>query len=117
MTANISVINDVWDIVNRSPDFFLQLSGHANPTKPDDPSELEELRTISEARANAIIDVFRGGRGGNTDTSIQPPLGSRPPISNSQMINMGFNPKIYGDRDHPNLNRCVEIIIIEILPL
>jgi len=116
ITSNLRVIDDVWTVMNKSPDFFLQLSGHANPLKPDDPSELAELRWISEKRAAAVIDVFSGGKGENQNLTT-PPLGGRPPISTGQMTNMGFNPKLYGDTDHPNLNRCVEIIIIEILPL
>jgi len=109
VAANRAVIEDVWSTMSISTDFFLQLSGHANPTRPGDPTELEDLRQISQARADAVINVFRGLYTGT-------PFTPRPPIPASQMVNTGYNPRLYGDADHPSLNRCVEIIIIEILP-
>jgi len=81
------------------PDFIIQLSGHANPIEYT-PEELAELETISTARSQSVLEEFISRS-----------------IPRDSMINAGYNDRIYGDGSHGSLNRCVEIIIIEYLPL
>jgi len=98
ITGNNNAITAVTNIMRVNPEFILQLSGHANPVNPDDPNEMGDLRWLSTKRADAVLDVFK-------DRGV--PQGS--------MINIGFNDKLYGDSAHGNLNRVVEIIIMEII--
>ncbi|MCL2765573.1 MAG: InlB B-repeat-containing protein [Treponema sp.] len=108
--ANNAAIQNVVNIMLAHPDFILQLSGHANPTVPGPgqpgynqsvwEQELRDLEDISGKRANTVLNVFLNRS-----------------IPEDQMINAGYNDRLYGDGSRGSLNRTVEIIIIEYLPL
>jgi len=101
-------------IKNMDPKYTLQLSGHANPTvpRPGEPgfnqglwdTELADLERISRLRAIAVIEEIKRK---DVPTTIQ----------DDKMINIGYSDKLYGDGSHGSLNRTVELIIIEILPV
>jgi hypothetical protein len=63
---------------------------------------LADLERISRERVISVIGKIK-----STTTSIQ----------DDQMINIGYSDKLYGDGSHGSLNRTVELIIIEILPV
>jgi len=98
---NIESINGVVEVLRQNTEFLLQLSGHANPTSQDFESELNDLKRISELRAGAVLNEIATQHG----------------IARDRMINVGFNPmNLTNDPNHANLNRCVEMVIIEIIP-
>ncbi|MCL2833842.1 MAG: InlB B-repeat-containing protein [Treponema sp.] len=97
--GNNSSIKSVCDIMNAHPDFIVQLSGHANPIDNTD-EELAQLIEISTARSDAVSKILQG-RGVNV----------------ASIINAGYNDRLYGDGAQGSLNRTVEIIIVEYLPL
>jgi len=99
VNANISAVQTVRNIMLQHPDFVLQLSGHANPIDNTD-EERAELEVISTARSQSVLEEFIS-KG----------------IPRSSMINAGYNDRIYGDGSRGSLNRCVEIVIVEYLPL
>ncbi|MCL2758647.1 MAG: InlB B-repeat-containing protein [Treponema sp.] len=96
---NTSTVQNVVNIMLQHPDFVLQLSGHANPIDNTD-EERAELETISTARSQSVLEEFIS-KG----------------IPRSSMINAGYNDRIYGDGSRGSLNRCVEIVIVEYLPI
>ena len=99
VSNNLSAVQSVVNIMLQHPEFIIQLSGHANPTE-NTPEEYAQLEVISTARSQSVLDEF-------ISRGIKP----------ASMINAGYNDRIYGDGSHGSLNRCVEIIIIEYLPL
>jgi len=95
---NDALVKEMARILNDDPGLLVQLSGHANPVAGTE-EEAEELRVLSEARAEAVI-VELENRG----------------VNRKQLINIGFSPRVYtSDQEHGNLNRCVELIVIQIL--
>jgi len=99
VSNNTSTIQNVRNIMLQHPDFVIQLSGHANPIDNTD-EERAELEAISTARSQSVLEEFIS-KG----------------IPRSSMINAGYNDRIYGDGSRGSLNRCVEIVIVEYLPL
>ncbi|MCL2194057.1 MAG: hypothetical protein FWB78_11785, partial [Treponema sp.] len=74
------------------------LAGHANRVTQS-PSEDADLERVSRARADAIVEELTA-KG----------------IDTERMINVGFNPRnLAQDAEHASLNRCVELVIIEII--
>ena len=102
VTNNILTLAGVVAILRDNPGFLLQLAGHANPTTQNIAAELPELEAISRARADAVVQELINNHG----------------LSASRLINVGFNPRnLTNDTEHASLNRCVELVIIEILDL
>jgi len=102
VAANTATIAEVARILRDNPGFLVQLAGHANPTSQNIEAELAELEEVSRKRSDAVAREF-----------------IRQGIPESRMINVGFNPwnlNTSNDPNHASLNRCVEVIIIEILP-
>jgi len=100
IASNNSNMASVRSTFSGNPSLIIQLSGHANPVTGT-PGEAEELRVISEQRAQEIYNLLS-----------KPPN----PIPPASMINIGFSDVLYGDPGSGiSLNRIVEIIIVEIL--
>jgi len=99
VSNNTATVQNVVNIMLQHPDFILQLSGHANPINNTD-EERAELEAISTARSQSVLEEFIS-KG----------------IPRDSMINAGYNDRIYGDGSRGSLNRCVEIVIVEYLPL
>jgi len=96
---NTQIIVEVAEVLSDGQQFFAQLSGHANPVSTNITAERPELEAISRARAQAVIDqlLLRN-------------------IPAERLINAGYNDRNFAQHpDHARLNRCVEIVIIEIL--
>ena len=97
---NGTTLAEVVRIMSENPGFLLQLAGHANPTTQNMEAELPELEALSRARADSVMREIVGSHGLNA----------------ARLINVGFNPRnLTNDADHASLNRCVELVIIEIL--
>jgi len=95
---NIATLAEVVGILSQNPTFLLQLAGHANRVTQS-PSEEADLERVSRARADAIVEELTA-KG----------------IDTERMINVGFNPRnLAQDAEHASLNRCVELVIIEII--
>jgi len=100
MDNNIEAILAVAKILNENPTFMLQLAGHANPITQDLEAELPELEEVSRARSHAVLRELADNHG----------------IAETRIINVGFNPRnLTSDPNHASLNRCVEMVVIEIM--
>jgi len=100
MENNVEAILAVAKILDDHPTFLLQLAGHANPVTQDLEAELPELEAVSRARANAVLRELADNHG----------------IAETRIINVGFNPRnLTSDPNHASLNRCVEMVVIEIM--
>jgi len=97
---NIAAVNSAVGILRSNPTFLIQLSGHANPVTQDLEAERPELEAISRARADSVAaELARQG------------------VPQARTVNVGFNPRNFSsDPEHVNLNRCVELVIFEIVP-
>jgi hypothetical protein len=95
-SANDLVMNETADFLKNNPDYFVRLEGNANPVTAD-PREAEELMALSTYRANTVARELEK-RG----------------VSRSQMLVMAFGGtrKITSEQDRWNMNRRVELIIM-----
>jgi len=99
LAGNDAALDNVAKVMRDHPDFIVQLSGHANPVDNTE-EELAELIQLSTDRSDAVLQEF-----------------IKKGIPAGSMINAGYNDRLYGDGSHGSLNRTVEIIIVEYLPL
>jgi len=68
-TTNNNTISAMAKAYKDNPDYLMILHGHANPTNPNDPTEVATLKTLSEARAKAVEAILKTNViniGGNT---------------------------------------------------
>ena len=98
MALNDLVINTVANNLNENPDLFVRIEGHANPVTLV-PEEIEELKVLSETRANEVARLLRE-RGVPEEQLV--------------VIGHGGNRTLASDHDHWNVNRRVELIIKQI---
>jgi len=95
---NTATLAEAVAILTHNPTFLIQLAGHANRVTQS-AAEDADLERVSRARADAVLNQMKN-KG----------------IAAERMINVGFNPRnITHDAEHASLNRCVEMVIIEIL--
>ncbi|MCL2608394.1 MAG: hypothetical protein FWD94_00600 [Treponema sp.] len=104
--ANNDAIKRVLDRLGDNPDWLVQVTGHANPTIGS-MEEVTELHVISAERARVIIQVLMGNNSQHPVTS---------PTSRTQIINGGYSDNLFtDDQSHGGSNRCVELIVLELL--
>jgi len=102
LEGNTQTVAEVARILRANPTFRLQLAGHANPITQDIDTELAELEAISRSRAGSVLRELVDRQG----------------IPEARLINVGFNPwnlNISNDPDRASLNRCVELVVLEVL--
>jgi hypothetical protein len=97
---NELVIEHTAKILRENPDFRIRIEGHANPVSHE-PGEIEELLTLSTARANEVArQLVQKG------------------VQEEQIIIIAYGGArvVAGatDHDHWNMNRRVELIIIQV---
>jgi len=97
-SLNEMVINHIVQVLRENPNYLIRIEGHANPVTHEQ-SEIEELTALSAARANEVARILRS-RG----------------IRNEQMVVVvhGGTRVLATDHDHWNMNRRVELIIIQV---
>ena len=95
---NELVINQTAQILRENPDFRVRLEGHANPVTHAS-GEIEELIALSTNRANETARQLRQ-RG----------------VREEQIVVIGYGGAriVANDHDHWNMNRRVELIVIQI---
>ncbi|MDR2965014.1 MAG: OmpA family protein [Treponema sp.] len=97
---NELVILHVAQILRENPDFRVRLEGHANPVTHAT-GEMEELVALSTARANEVARQLR-----------------QKGVRESQIVVIGYGgARILADttdHDHWNMNRRVELIVIQV---
>jgi outer membrane protein OmpA-like peptidoglycan-associated protein/flagellar hook assembly protein FlgD len=100
---NVRILRRIAQILNQFRDYRVQVEGHANATQPPGPArdrEQAELRTLSEARARAVVDqLVRYGVARNRLSFIG--AGASSPVV------------AFEDRDNWWKNRRVEFILIK----
>ena len=97
---NELVLMYVVRMMKENPDFHVRVEGHANPVTLRT-GETEELLDLSEARAQEIARLLRE-RGVNEDQLIIAAHGGTRTVVN------------HGDVDHWNMNRRVELVIMQV---
>jgi outer membrane protein OmpA-like peptidoglycan-associated protein len=96
-----------------NPDYLLIIHGHANPTLPPGApgfeAELADCRRVAQERADSVATEFaRRGILWITDEND-------PNLKNNRIKTNGFGGnRTIGDPTHPELNRRVEVIIVNI---
>ena len=97
-SLNELVVNHVSGVLKENPDFRVRIEGHANPVY-NTPEEIEELFNLSSARANEVARVLKE-------------LG----VSEEQIIvaAYGASRTVASDHDHWDMNRRVELIMIQV---
>jgi outer membrane protein OmpA-like peptidoglycan-associated protein len=95
---NELVIRHIVEILNENPDYLVRIEGHANPVTHL-PEEIEELAVLSEARANTVANLLRS-RGVREEQMV--------------IIIHGGSRIIASERSHWNMNRRVELIVIQV---
>ena len=97
---NDMTINHVAQVLGDNPDFQVRIEGHANPVTRH-PREIDELLDLSTYRAYEVARVLR-----------------EKGVSNKQLIISAYGGTRtvtrYEDVDHWNMNRRVEMLIIQI---
>jgi len=94
---NELVIDNVAKVLNENPDFVVRIEGHANPVTRV-PEEIQELLTLSEARANEVAGLLKA-RGVDEEQIV--------------IIAYGGTRILATDHDHWNINRRVEMMVIK----
>jgi hypothetical protein len=106
-SSNDATIAAMAQSLKDHPDYLMILHGHANPTSSN-PSEVEDLMTISKARADAVNVVLKakftqlGGDASNWDTRV------------SAKGYGGEKNLTVTDSTYSGLNRRVEMILVRI---
>ena len=97
-SLNELVLNSTAKILGEHPDYRVRIEGHANPVTSD-PNEADELMLLSSMRANAVAEQLKA-RG----------------VAQEQMVVISFGGTriVASDHDHWNMNRRVEMIIIQV---
>jgi len=97
-SLNELVINHISQVLRENPDFHVRLEGHANPVTHAS-GEIDELITLSINRANEVARQLRQ-RG----------------VREEQIVVIGYGGAriVANDHDHWNMNRRVELIIIQV---
>jgi len=109
-TTNNNTISAMAKAYKDNPDYLMILHGHANPTNPNDTTEVNTLKTLSEARAKAVEAILK-----------------------TNVVNIGGNIADWGDRvstkgyggennlvgsvnnsTYAGLNRRVEMILVRV---
>ncbi|MCL2720347.1 MAG: OmpA family protein [Treponema sp.] len=93
---NELVINHISKILVDNPEFKVRLEGHANPVTHET-REVQELTVLSQRRAEEVARLLRA-RGVEEEQII--------------IVVHGGTMTLANDRDHWNMNRRVELIII-----
>ena len=94
---NELVVNVVANTLRENPDFLVRVEGHANPVDHDE-AEIEVLYALSLARANEVAGLLRA-RGVNDEQIV--------------IAASGGNRVLASDHDHWNINRRVELMVIQ----
>ncbi|MCL2410916.1 MAG: OmpA family protein, partial [Treponema sp.] len=94
---NELVINYMSGFLIENPDLRVRIEGHANPVT-NTPEEIQVLSALSENRANEVARVFR--EKGVAEEQIV-------------VVSFGGNRTITREHDHWNVNRRVELIVIQ----
>ena len=99
-SLNELVINHVARILRENEDFRIRIEGHANPVTHA-PGEIEELAALSQSRANEVARLLR-------ERDV--------PEEQIVIIALGGTRTVAAeaDHDHWNMNRRVELIVIQI---
>jgi len=97
-SLNELVINHVAQILRDNPNYLVRVEGHANPVSHE-PGEIEELAVLSANRANEVARLLMA-RGVKEEQIV--------------LIFYGGSRIIASDRDHWNMNRRVELIVVEV---
>ncbi|MDR3020544.1 MAG: OmpA family protein [Treponema sp.] len=97
---NELVIDHVSQILKENPDFRIRIEGHSNPVT-NRPGESEELLALSSARANEVSRLLKEKGVGEGQIVIIAHGGARVVAAAS-------------DHDHWNMNRRVELIMIQL---
>jgi outer membrane protein OmpA-like peptidoglycan-associated protein len=100
---NTRILRRIAQILNQFRDYRVQVEGHANPTQPAGAArdrEETELRTLSEARARAVVDILVRYGVSRNRLSFIGAGGSSPIVA-------------FEDRDNWWKNRRVEFILIK----
>ena len=95
---NTMVLAQVTQTLKDNPDFRVRIEGHANPVTQE-PKEAEELIALSEERAKEVARLFEE-RGVESEQIV--------------VIAYGGTRTAASDHDHWNMNRRVELIVIQI---
>jgi outer membrane protein OmpA-like peptidoglycan-associated protein len=98
--TNIRVLKRIAEILNKFRDYKITVEGHANPVKGTPAEEINELRPLSLARAQVVIDLLAGY--GVTRSRLSP-------------IGRGGGRTVANPRDQNNnwKNRRVEFLLIK----
>jgi flagellar hook assembly protein FlgD len=97
---NVRVLRRVAEILNRFRDYKVQVEGHANPVAQTAQEERTELQPLSEARAQAVLNMLvEYGVARNRLSSVG--MGGTQPVVQ------------HNDRDNWWKNRRVEFILIK----
>lgn len=96
-SLNDLVLNQVSQILRENRDLHVRIEGHANPVTRE-PAEIQELAVLSERRANEVARLLRA-RGVRDEQIV--------------LIALGGTRTIASDHAHWNMNRRVELIIIQ----
>ena len=97
---NIRVLRRIAEILNKFRDYKVQVEGHANPVSRTEQEERNELRPLSEARAQAVVNILIEFGVARNRLSAIGMGGTRPVVK-------------YDDRDNWWKNRRVEFILIK----
>jgi outer membrane protein OmpA-like peptidoglycan-associated protein len=95
---NELVIGQTARVLTGNPNLKIRIEGHANPVTHEI-TEIQELAILSENRANEVARLLRA-RGVREDQII--------------VVAYGGERAIASDRDHWNINRRVELIVIQV---
>jgi len=94
---NDLTINYIANLLSNNPNLFVRLEGHANPVTRD-PTEVQELAALSENRANEVARLLRAR--GVSDEQIV-------------VVALGGTRTLTSNRDRWNINRRVEMMVIQ----
>ncbi|MDR1785036.1 MAG: OmpA family protein, partial [Spirochaetaceae bacterium] len=100
VAANNRILRRIAEILNKFPEYRVQVEGHANPVTRTAAEEAEELQPLSERRARATVD-FLVGFGVRRDRLSAVGMGGKRPIVP------------FTDREGWWKNRRVEFILIK----
>ena len=93
---NETVISSIAKTLNENPDFCVRIEGHANPVT-NDPAETNRLITLSKMRADMTAEKLKA-KG----------------VTEEQMVIVGLGGAKTVTNDIQNMNRRVELIVIQV---